>query len=454
MSQGKEGMRFMGRHQRAEAGGLLSALIAAAASWGGMRLYLTYAPSQWLVASLQFVFCAGFVAGCAVIAFIVGYARLSDSWSLSRGWWVPIRKLFEILSLSIVYASTVFLASFVLLNVIYTMIGIQLGGDYLVALVTGASGIMGYYAYVQGELLTAKTVASMLPLFVLSGVGTAGLTTDDPNWWRNNFSQLGDNVTFAATMFNVTLVMAGVCVVIISYFGVYELVTSHRQYVEWRHRAHLPVDPAEADGDDGSDSDDGSDNMSVGDGDGATGDVRDIGTYGNGIRNAAESATGGAGKEGTLPPRLVNEKSATLSHFRLRTTVLMLLLVASGVFLAGVGVFRYTPHPFMHNVCARGMMLPMCTLLIALPWLAPQLSKMVFVMSDLVLVLISVTGVMWTQGQTTLTNVEALTWILFMAWFVVFSRQVAALESDRIWAQLKYDGASSRRIQSRLSPNR
>ncbi|MCI1935997.1 MAG: ABC transporter permease [Bifidobacteriaceae bacterium] len=421
----------MGRHQRAETGGLLCALIAAVASWAGMRLYLDYAPSQWLVASRMFLTCAGFVALCAVIAFMLGYARLSGSWSLSRGWWVPVRRLFEVLSLSVVYASTVLLASFVLLNVVYTMIGIQLGGDYLVALVTGASGIMGYFGYVQGQLLTAKTVASLLPLFVLSGVGTAGLTTDDPNWWRNNFSQLGDNVTFAASMFNATLVMAGICVIIISYFAVYELIASHQQYVEWRHHAHLPVDLAESAGDDDDDA--------------VSGDNDGSGGNDHGAENSDAEAE-------QLPPRLVHDKTATLSHFRLRTTILLVLLVLSGIFLAGVGIFRYTPHPLMHNMCARGMMFPMCVLLLAIPWLAPQLSKMVFVVSDLILVVISVSGVMWTQGRTSLTNVEALTWILFMAWFVVFSRQIAALESDRMWAQLKYDDGS--KIQSRLSPNK
>lgn len=415
----------MGRHQRAEAGGLFCALLAVLLSWLAIRGYLTYAPSQWLIATRIFVASAAVVAACAIVTFIVGYSRLSDSWSLQRGWLVPVRKLFEVLSLSIVYGSTVFLATFVILNVINTMVGIQLGGDYLVALVVGGAGVMGYFGYVQGELLTAKTVASLLPLFVLSGVGTAGLTTDDPNWWRNNFSQLGDNITFAASMFNVTLVMAGICVVIISYFAVYELIASHQQYVEWRQRAHLPIDPAELDAAaQGSDEND---------------------------ENDGDDASNGKGED--LPKSLVESRSAHVSHFRIRIWILMGLLVASGVFLAGVGIFRYTPHPMLHNLCARGMMFPMCLLLLALPWLAPQLSKMVFVMSDLVLVIISVSGIMWTQGMTTMTNVEATTWILFMAWFVVFSRQVAALEADRLYAQLKYDN-DSHVVESRLSPNK
>ncbi|MCI1915457.1 MAG: ABC transporter permease [Bifidobacteriaceae bacterium] len=413
----------MGRQQRAEAGGLLGALIAAILSFVTIRGYLQYAPSQWLVSSRIFFVAAGVVAICAIVAFIAGYSRLSESWSLSRGWFVPLRRLFEVLSLSVVYGATVFLSSFVVLSVINTMIGIQLGGDYLVAIVVGGATIMGYFGYVQGELLTAKTVASLLPLFVLSGVGTAGLTTDDPNWWHNNFSQLGDNVTFAASMFNLTLVLAGVCVIIISYFAVYELLASHQQYVTWRHRANLPIDPSEIDD-----------------------------TVEEASAEADADPDRPSGEE--LPARLVNEKSTRVSHFRLRTRILMVLLALSGISLAGVGVFRYTPHPLLHDLCARGMMLPMCLLLISLPWLAPQLSKMVFITSDLVLVIISVYGIMWVQGQTTLTNVEAITWILFMAWFIVFSRQVAALEADRVYAQLKYDGSSGEAIESRLSPNK
>lgn len=422
----------MGRQQRAEAGGLICAIVAVAVSWLGIRGYITYAPSQWLVATRLFVACSVVVALCAVVAFIVGYSRLSDSWSLSRGWLVPIRKLFEVLSLSVVYASTVFLATFVVLNVVNTMVGIQLGGDYLVALVTGGSCVMGYFGYVQGELLTAKTVASLLPLFVLSGVGTAGLTTDDPNWWRNNFSELGDNTTFAASMFNATLIMAGICVVIISYFAVYELIASHQQYLEWRKRAHLPIPATEK-----KDEKEAS--------------LHEKAAVENDPAAKAASSETDAAK---LPKSIVNAKTARTSHFRLRVGILMGLLVASGVFLAGVGIFRYTPHPVLHDLCARGMMFPMVLLLLALPWLAPQMSKMVFVMSDLVLVLISVYGIMWTMGRTSLTNVEAITWILFMAWFIVFSRQVAALEADRIYAQLKYDDTDASPVQSRLSPKK
>ncbi len=73
----------------------------------------------------------------------------------------------------------------------------------------------------------------LLPFFVVSGVSIAGLTSDDPYWYNNNFSQLGDRTTFAARMFNSTLTLAGICIVIISYFAVSELITTYRLQLQY-----------------------------------------------------------------------------------------------------------------------------------------------------------------------------------------------------------------------------
>ena len=78
----------------------------------------------------------------------------------------------------------------------------------------------------------------------------------------------------------------------------------------------------------------------------------------------------------------------------------------------------------------------MFVMLIGLPWLAPQLSRSFFVISDLALVVCAVEGVMWLKGHNTLTNVEALAAMLFLGWFIVFSRQIASIEADRIQQQL------------------
>ena len=227
--------------------------------------------------------------------------------------------------------------------------------------------------FVQAEMMNAKTLASLLPFFVISGVCTAGLTTDDPCWYHNNFSQLGDRTTFAARMFNSTLMLAGTCIIIVSYFAISELITTKR-IQRARHQMNKST--------------------------GTAADDRDI------------------------------------THFTLRIAILSLLLTISGLMFIGIGAFRYTPHPIMHNVCAKGLTVIMGVLMLSLPWLAPRIPKVMSVISALAILICSAIGIRMLMGQETLTNLEALAGLLFLGWFIVFSRQIAAIEADRLHDQL------------------
>lgn len=357
----------MGRHQQAEASGIISFMACATLAWIAMDLYLQFAPAIWRVTQRLFTVCAGITAGCGVISFTLGYAHNSRSMTLKHGWTIPIRRIFEILALSVVYASTIFVTAFMLLSIASNMMGLRTLKGYLTALCAAISGVVGYVTFVQAELMNAKTIASLLPFFVVSGVSIAGLMSDDPYWYNNNFSQLGDRTTFAARMFNSTLMLAGVCIVIISYFAISELITTHRLQMQY---------------------------LSASD-----------------------------------------EKEAP-KHFKARILLLSTMLTLAGIAFIGIGMFRYTPHPILHNVFARGLPCLMSVLMIALPWLAPQLSKVVYVISDLAIVIGALAGFQWLAGRNTLTNVEALAGMMFLGWFIIFSRQIAAIESDRVQTQL------------------
>lgn len=357
----------MGRHQQAESSGIISFMACASLAWISMDLYLQFAPAIWRVTQRLFTVCAGITAGCGVISFALGYARNSRSMTLKRGWIIPLRRIFEILALSVVYASTIFVTAFMLLSIASNMMGLRTLKGYLSILCTAISGIVGYVTFVQAELMNAKTIASLLPFFVVSGVSIAGLTSDDPYWYNNNFSQLGDRTTFAARMFNSTLMLAGVCIVIISYFAISELITTHRLQMQYLSEEDLKEAP---------------------------------------------------------------------KHFKTRIVLLSIMLTLAGVAFVGIGMFRYTPHPILHNVFARGLPCLMSVLMIALPWLAPQLSKVVYVISDLAIAIGAFTGFQWLSGHNTLTNVEALAGMMFLGWFIIFSRQIAAIEADRVQTQL------------------
>ncbi|MBW3081845.1 ABC transporter permease [Bifidobacterium phasiani] len=359
----------MGRHQRAETAGLVSFLFCALVGGGAMNLYMTLAPAIWLVSLRMFTACSAIVAACAVVSFCIGYARGSSSFTLRRGWLVPVRRSLEILALSVVYAATAFLTSFLILNVANGIIGTQMFVGYLVGVCAGMSGVVGYLTYVQSQAMRAKTLAALLPFFVISGVGGAGMTTDDPYWFVNNFSRLGDRTTFAAGMFNTTVILAGLCVIVISYFSVAELITTYRQHAMW-----------------------------------------------SGARDAG--------------------KDTHMRLFRTRLACLSLLLAASGVCFIGIGSFRQSPHPIAHNAFAFSLPCITGVLMLALPWLAPLFSKATYVVSDLMVVIGIVSVNLWLRDEISMTNLELLLIMLFFGWFVVFSRQIAAIEADRIQEQI------------------
>ena len=360
-----------GSHQRAETGGLISFIICAVIGAAAMNIYLEYASAIWQLMLRRFIVCSGIAAVCAIMSFLIGYLSQSRSMNLKHGWLVMLRRLVESLALSAVYAATTFLMSFALLSMVNEVMGPKVFVGYMAAICATVSGIFGYMTFVQARMMNAKTLASLLPFFIVSGVCVAGLTTDDPYWYHNNFSQLGDRTTFAATMFNSTLMLGGLCIIIISYFAISELVTTER-LTRLRHN-----------------------------------------------RSANDPNHG-----------------YDIAHYRLRTTLLGVMLTMSGIAFIGIGAFRYTPHPILHNVFARGLPVLMLVLFLLLPWVAPRLSRTVMVISDLMLLVCAAFGVEWLLGKITLTNVEALACMVYLGWFIVFSRQIAALEADRITLQL------------------
>ena len=416
-----------GRHQRAETGGLISFIICAAVGAISMNVYLEYAPAIWQLMLRRFIVCSGIGAACAVVSFLIGYLSQSRSMNLKHGWLVMLRRLIESLALSAVYAATTFLTSFELFSVINEVMGPKIFVGYMSAICAAVSGVVGYMTFVQARMMNAKTLASLLPFFIISGVCVAGLTTDDPYWYHNNFSQLGDRTTFAATMFNSTLMLGGLCIIIISYFAVSELVTTERLT---RLRGN-----------------------GTGAGAGADEDASET-SVGDSGRNT--------GKRFRRTPRKADDPNHgfLIPHYRLRTGILSVMLTLSGIAFVGIGAFRYTPHPILHNVFARGLPVLMLILFLLLPWLAPRLIRTVMVISDLMLMVCAAFGVDWLMGNVTLTDVEALACMVYLGWFIVFSRQIAALEADRIALQVTQTqirpetSEQVRKLESRIASDR
>lgn len=139
----------MGCHQRAETSGLISFLICAVVGAVSMNLYLQFAPAIWQLTQRRFMVCSGIVAACGVISFIIGYASKSRSLNLKHGWLAPIRRMFEIIALSVVYASTIFLSSFALIGAASDMMGKALFSGYLSSVCAAFAGVVGYLSLIH-----------------------------------------------------------------------------------------------------------------------------------------------------------------------------------------------------------------------------------------------------------------------------------------------------------------
>lgn len=363
----------MGRHQHAETRGLVSFAVCALVGWVAMESYLRFAPAIWMVSLRLFTACSIVAATCGVGSFVVGYAHRSRSLNLKHGWLAPLRRLAEIASLSLVFGSTIFVTVFMIFVIASNLMGMNILVGYVSAACAGVSGIAGYFTFVQAEMMSAKSIVSLLPIFMISGIATAGLTSDDPYWYKNNFSQLGDRTTFAASMFNTTLILAGICVSIVGYFAISELITTNRQRRDWLIAQH---------------------------------------------------------PDAAVEP--------TIRFFRTRMAILMLLLTMCGVCFIGIGSFRYTPHPLIHNIFSHSMVVFMALVMVGIPWLAPQVSRAFVIISDVAVAVACYGGIVWFTGHMSMTNIEALVGVTFLGWFVMFSRQIAALEADRVEAQVAH----------------
>lgn len=413
----------LGKSQRAETGALIASIVSGIIAFTAIYLYVTHAMKDWLDPVILFSVCGGIVASPSIIAFMIGYSQLpplitadrferlvaqarmgrsstsrshDDDEDLPKAW-IIVRQIVTTVALAAVYGYTIFLLTFVILYVFNDFIGFDPEHKYLVVSVVFMALATSYFSYVTGATLTAKHLSLLLPLFVIAGVGVAGVITPYQHWWTNNFSELGDNTTPAARLFNTTLIIAGICVIIISYFAVYELITSRQQYLRWSEQLEdLPADSS----------------------------ARLV-----------------------LAEHVKNDHILHIRHFRGRTITLLVLLISSGVLLAGVGMFPYSSHTILHNICGRGMTLPIGIMMIGMPWFAPEFSPVFFIAGYLMAIACSVSLILWMKGVFALVVVEELLWILYLLWFILFTRQAAALAQDRRDDQLLYDAVGFRMPQ-------
>ncbi len=111
-------------------------------------------------------------------------------------------------------------------------------------------------------------------------------------------------------------------------------------------------------------------------------------------------------------------------------TIVRVLLIIVGVFLACVGIFHVDTHFALHNTVASGMVVAFAVAVVGLRWWIPGMPRAFFALGYTFLAVIVVLAVMFFTGTYTLTAVELVAGALVFSWIVLFIRNAGALHTD------------------------
>jgi len=164
-----------------------------------------------------------------VVALIsaVGYwrsrGRPGQEWKLELAPWTVV---VNTLSVVITHAALAFLATYaVYLLLAQALIGLPVAGFLGAVLMALTFGLAAYVVFPSVARMTTQRAATLLMAFVFMGALTSAITTSDPVWWTEHFSQLGTYNDVSSWIFNGTLIAGGL---LVTTFAVY---ISHDMHV-------------------------------------------------------------------------------------------------------------------------------------------------------------------------------------------------------------------------------
>ncbi|QEV98936.1 hypothetical protein F6J84_01580 [Microbacterium caowuchunii] len=158
----------------------------------------------------------GVVAAAAFVLARIVKRRLRGRGpaELSRFLW------FDVAALALSYAAIALLCWLGMATVMeHSFTGAVVFTSPGVVIAAAATAVTAYIAYLSGADLSARQLSLVLALFLVAGMLTAMLSSQDPLWWQMNLSALGMTHDVSALTFNLTLVVSGVIVTTIARTG-------------------------------------------------------------------------------------------------------------------------------------------------------------------------------------------------------------------------------------------
>lgn len=113
-----------------------------------------------------------------------------------------------------------------------------------------------------------------------------------------------------------------------------------------------------------------------------------------------------------------------------RTEAVKVMFIFISLCLAGVGLFPWDIHPLLHTGSAYLLVVGFATMVIALKWLVPNLSKSFFANSYIILAVLLASFALWQPlHYFNQTAFELIAFSLTFAWLVLFLRNVTNLKN-------------------------
>jgi hypothetical protein len=155
------------------------------------------------------------IAPITLVAAVIGYVLGVNAWNervaetRRRTWPLPV------LPVALSYALMVLVLSFLTLRLMEfsfsTLALAKFQGAFIVA---AAGGALIYWAVQQVIQVTSMKMIQVVTVILAGGVYLATARIEDPFWWQESFSYLGTLESTARRIFNVSLIFAGILLLI------------------------------------------------------------------------------------------------------------------------------------------------------------------------------------------------------------------------------------------------
>jgi|GEM_PF-2576489 len=203
---------------------LVCSSLAWVLNWG--RNPIPFAGDARSFGVLIFFFSIIIAFGVAATGFVMGvrYRNGLVEPELRRAWGLAVAPL------ALAYAAvTMILVAVVLqfIDVAFKELALE---PFYAALVVGMMcGAVAYYVANRTLQITVRAVLNVFVIILFAGVATSAINIDDPRWWQESFSFLGTAQSNERSVFNATLIMAGILFVILQQFFMDDFIELRRR---------------------------------------------------------------------------------------------------------------------------------------------------------------------------------------------------------------------------------